>query len=327
MTMTDDDLERLLRRTYREIAARTDETTSPERPDQNAARSRRWQPVLAAAAVVAVVVGGLLALTNRGADAPAAIGEPRHIVPGWIPRADADDGDRRFALTEITSTADVDRLVWSADIGSVTLEYDRSATMMVTGVPATVRDAPAVRTPDGIEWWGPAGGVASLTIEGGVDPGVLDTITRSLVYVDDSVWSTLTATGGFTGDADRPLRAWRIEADAGAFDLLLRGNLHDGFSPTDGMTGWSLDLVGCRTAINYGLSDLRGEPDRALSRTTYTIVARGAPTEVVVSTDGELDRVVSMTSLEPTLDLSVGAIEYVGRSPSAGLSECEAIEP
>ncbi len=328
MTMTDDDVEQLLRRTYREVADRTDATTSPVLPDPDAVRPRRWQPALAAAAVIAVVVGGLLALANRGGEAPAAIGEPRHIVPGWIPRAGPDPSESRFALIEITSTADVDRLVWSADTGSVTLEYDRAAMLMVTGAPATVRDAQAVRTPDGIAWSGPAGGVATVRIEGDVSAQVLDDVVASIIYVDDDMWTELTATAGFVRAEDDPLASWRVGGEHAVLVELI-GDLHDGITVSvadDGSrTGFTPGLQrSCASSVQWSMSrSTAGEPADSFERLGYSVFGQGAVTEVVVSAVGEVDQVIEMTPLRPVLDLSFGTVVYDDRSLGAPLPTCE----
>lgn len=328
-TRSDDELAALLRRTYAAVATRT--TVEPTVPDgdarlvaDDADDATRWRSIAAAAAIVLATVGGLLTLVGRDSDAPAAPDAPRHVAIGGVPMLGEEHGYRRFALTELVSTATYDRLVYAVDDASITLEVG-ALDALPGGDTVITRGTTARRDDDALHWYGPSGRVVSLSWTGDVDPATIAEITRSTVYLDDAAWTTLTAHGGFRPDDD-PLVTWRIEADVD-FDVELRGDLHEGLLLWSGPAGLPIRIDDCLANTNDQTTEYPADPetDPTAGTTGYEIVVPGRADRAVVAVEGRPQRTVELTSLAPVVDLSVGGAVYEGVDPSSELPEvlCE----
>lgn len=311
-TRSNDEMEQLLRRTYSVVAART---TVESRAIGNEAtvapidtsRANRWPILLAAAAVLGVLVGGLLILSSRLENRPAGRGSPVHLAPGWIPRMAGPDGDRPlFPLTELVTTDDgYDRLVYATDSASVTLERFTSGGDLPAGDDVVVRGALGRRSASSLHWIEPGGVRVDVSWEGAVPADLIGTFVDGLLAFDDDLWAEMVDHGGFrpADDISNPLATFRIAADD-PFDVTLVGSLHAGASLRSGPNGFSLPFRGCRTQIDEQIEDLRDRGDRP-GPIGYLVLAPGAPESVEAIADGRRIE-VEMTSLEPTVDASVG---------------------
>ena len=315
------DVEQLLRRTYADVAERTtvapslDDRVVPVAPSIAPTRSGRRQ-ILAAAAVMVLVVGGLLVLANRDAEGPAGRDAPTRILPGWVPRftTPAEGFEPRpLALTELQSDAERDRITYADAVGSITVELDRTRGVPSNGEPVIVRGGPARRTDSTLSWLGPDNAVVEVSWSGAVDDALIDAFVEALAYVDEDTWIEATGTGGFRRAPAESLITVRIDADP-PFDVDVNGDLHSGFSLWFSESGSvALGTGRCSATVNFDTSSR--EPNVA----GYVILAPGDVSTVVVSTDGTEDRRVEVTTLLPLADVAVGGVVYENRTTSAPL--------
>ena len=272
--------------------------------------------LLAAAAVLALVVGGLLVLADRDMEPTTGRDAPTRILPGWVPRFTSPDGGfepRPLALTELRSDAERDRITYANALGSITVELDRIRGVPSDGEPVIVRGGPARRTRSTLSWLGPDAALVEVSWSGAVDDAMIDTFVGALAYVDDDVWVEAAGTGGFRRDPTESLVDVRIDAEP-PFDVDVDGDLHDGFSLRFGQSG--SDALGtgqCSATVNFETSS------RASNGAGYVILAPGDVSSVVVSTDADEDRRVEVTSLLPLADVAVGGVVYDNRSLGAPL--------
>lgn len=320
-----DDVERLLRRTYAEVTERT--TMSPRATSGVVRLSPATAPrlggrhILVAAAMFALVVGGLFALSNRDAEQPAGRDVATRVVPGWVPSLASADGsiDRALILTELHSNPERDRITYANRDASITVELDRTRRVLGDGEPATVRATPGRRTDSSLSWIGPDDAVVEVSWTGSVDETTIDSFVRAIAYVDDDVWIETVGTGGFRRQPPEPLATVRIDADV-PFDVDIVGDLHDGLSLQVGPNGFrSLGTGRCSASVNYETSDLD------TNVTGYVILAPGDAASAVVGAIGNDDRRIDLTSLLPLVDVSIGGVVYDERRPSARLPvvDCE----
>lgn len=317
------DVEAILRRTYAEVAERTVVMPAPTdaatRPAPHSPPGRTaTRRLLAFAAVLALVVGGLIVLANRDAERPAGRGVPTRVVPGWVPRTTSADGDGRpFALTEIDSDAQRDRVTYASAAGSVTVELDRTTTSIPDGSPVVVRGVEGRRTDSSLAWIGPADALVQVTWSGQVSDAMVDSFVQGLAEVDDETWEEVAGTGGFREPTEQPLAQVRVAADE-PFEVGLVGDLHVGLSLRAGPNGFSLGSIdACRAGINYLTSDLDDDV------TGYVVLAPGHIESAVVRPIGNDDRVIEMTSLLPLADVSIGGVVYEERAPNTQLPRVE----
>ena len=318
---TTPDVEQLLRRTYAEVAERTtvgsalDDRVVSVGPSTARTRSVRRQ-ILTAAAVLVLVVGGLLVLADRDVEGPAGRDAPARILPGWVPRFPSPDGGfeaRPLALTELRSDRDRDRITYASAAGSITVDLDRTRGVPSDGEPVIVRGEPGRRTDSTLSWLGPDNAVVEVSWSGAVDDVWIDAFVQALAYVDDDVWIEAAGTGGFRRRPDEPLVNLRIDAEP-PFDVDVNGDLHNGLGLWFGESGSVAVGTGrCSATVNFESSSR--EPDTA----GYVILAPGDVSSVVVGTDGTQDRRVEMTSLLPLADVAVGGVVYENRTTSAPL--------
>ena len=315
-------VEQLLRRTYAEVSARTEVGDTPLFSDDGravarvtpleSAAARRRTPWFAAAAVLVLVVGGLVVLTGRQASAPAGRSAPRHVVPAWIPQVEGDSVSYlRFALTEINVADDVERLTWSTNAASISVTLDRVDASLPDGEAVEVGRTVASRNDDSLSWFGPGGALVTVSWSGAVDATMIDTFVDGLVYADDAMWSELTDHGGFLEDSYSPITSWRIDADPD-FTIELVGNLHEGLALQVGSNGWALPIAECTWGWNDAVIEYPDDPGDP-GRVGYVVLVPGVPDAVTVRASGEPDTVVRLTSLAPTLDVSVGTVVYDNR--------------
>lgn len=330
-----DEVEALLRRTYTEVAARTfvDEATSAGEARVVSPRDRRaatWQRPIAVAAAVVLMIGGLLALIARRADAPATGGEHGHVVIGSLPVTSGEPAGfpTSFALTDVVSTDSLDRLVYASAAASVTLEVT-TASGVPDGEPIEVRGVTGRRAGTSVSWNLPTGGLATLSWSGSIDQDSIDAMLDSLLYVDDDVWRSLWEHGGFR-EFDNAIATWRIPGDR-RFEVALRGNLHDGFTLETGPSGIRLRTPAtttnrCEIHLDYTTSEFSDDP--ASGTAGFQVVTGSAMTTAIVHLGGQPDRVVELTSLQPTIDLAVGGLTYPDVNPNtAPTPTCEGVTP
>jgi hypothetical protein len=322
MSIPSSPVEDLLRRTFAEVAERTTVAAAPAAPHAVPGPARgRWQRQLAAAAaLVVLVVGGLFVLTGRDAERPAGRGTPTRVVPSWGPRFATADGDQRpFALTELTSTAERDRVTYSADAGTLAIELDRTRSSLPDGTPTVVRGTDARRGESSLAWIGPGDAVVEVTWSGEVTDEMVTSFVQAVAEVDDATWAELTATGGFRERSYEALAEVRVDADV-PFTVEIVGDLHEGLSLQLGNSGFRLGYVDrCASSVNDLTSDFEADV------TGYLVLAPGDVEAAVIRPIGDDDRVVEMTSLLPLADVSIGGVVYEGRSPSTQLPrvDCE----
>lgn len=325
-TRSSTDIERLLRRTYADVA---DRTTVPRSGDVSyvdapvgpvpSAAARRWRPLLAVAAVVALVVGGLAVLSGRGAITPSGRAVPRHVAPGSIPRLGIDELGRLFPLTDLVSTENYDRLKYAVDGASVTIEVFRDGVDLPAGDPRMVRGADGVRTSSGIHWLGPDGSVVAVSWNGTVEIEMIDDVIDGMVYLDDGQWEQLIAHGGFRAVDSTAIAGFSIPADERfgideAFEVELVGSLHDGISLRNGPNGFVLPLRQCAAQVDWNVARLRDRAVDEPGRIGYLVLAPGAVRSVRVSIDGTPTD-VELTPLGTIADVSLGGIALDDRLP------------
>lgn len=201
------DIEERLRRTYADVAARTavaDPEDAPlvrmhERPD------RAWlRPGLAAAATIAVVVAGLMALQRSDDRRAGPVDGPSftHALPGYLPVSDPGGPETFLALRRIVT----DGVPETAD----TLEYAGDGVELIITTIATTAplpSAPNTALTDGTPaWidegatelvWHPYAGLEASVRLTGSDEAVLRDVADQLIYVDDAAWASATGNAGF----------------------------------------------------------------------------------------------------------------------------------
>lgn len=324
------DVEDLLRRTYRELAARTTVTGGSVPHDEvrlqpTATSPRRIPPLAAAAAVVSLLVGGLLLLAGRDTSAPAADTVLVHALAGWVPQVPLDDGGTAiFPVTGIVSTDDFDRITWSSDDGVVSVAVDRgSAPDRPTGETVLVRGgtvATRITTAEGgaLTWRERPGAVVTVEWSGDVAAELVEDVVAGVFFVDESIWDRAVATGGF-GAEPRPAVLDR-SVDAGhSVGVGLRGTIHDGFGVEIGNGGYSLPIEDCDVSIDFGRPVDGGRP------TQYLVLGPRAATSAEVSVDGKVVATVELVTVFAGVDLTLGTFE-LDRPVSADLPTAECSE-
>ena len=302
------DVESILRRTYAEVAKQTtvEQPIGGGRgPALVVTATKPWRrQMLAAAAVLVLVVGGLFVLANRGIEQSAGRDGPTRIVPGWAARFTSSDGAfdlRSFALTELTSDSARDRITYASAAGSITAVLDRTRGLPSEGDRVMIRGGQARRTVSTLSWLGPDNALVEVSWSGAVDDSMIDLFVQSLAYVDEDVWSEVAGTGGFRRSLRDPLDALSVDADR-SFDVEIVGDLHQGLQLQVGPNGFlALGVGRCSASVNFETSD----PDAG--EAGYVLLAPGNVTSVVVTTDGD-DRQVDVTSLLPLIDVAIGGV-------------------
>ena len=307
--LTDDDLEHLLRRTYHEVANRTqthaDRRGAPTGSSPASMSHRGWL-LAAAAALVLVGLGAVAVVGTRGSTPSDTIGagDLVHALPTAVPRSSAAAqtlAGMPVALVSSSPTADTIR--YEADDLSVTLTVRRGASeagRAATGTPVTIRNgqpamlnAPASGR-SGELVWADGGLETTISWNGSLLDGTDDIIAMAdgLVYVDAADWATRTAHAGFGAPNDTQIMRRRLPGGA---ELSLEGTLRDerGLSYRVGDVGGTIKAGAC--SVQYGF-DADG----------WSVVARSTDTAARVTfADGDQVDVV----LEPMFP---GAIMSVG---------------
>jgi hypothetical protein len=209
---TDTEMSERLRVTYRTVAAVT-EVTQPERgaappsvvlggptPTTTTTTTPRRGRVAAAvaAAVMVVVAGGVLARWTIGSDAPAA-GSTAALAP-TLRHAALDRVPAGFGLVEISTTADVDRLVFTDGTRTFRLTTDRAAP---SAGPSTGSRLVPVRATVGsihnevLTWTERPGVVVVVDGDGGWTDDELIGVAEDVMMVSTTAWTDLVAADGF----------------------------------------------------------------------------------------------------------------------------------
>lgn len=324
------EVEHLLRRTYAAVAERTavspasnvDEVQlSPSVPTVRRAPSAR---LVASAAAFVVLVGGLLALTGRDGAQPAGRDVSTRILPGLVPNDGPLDGSgdwRPFALTELRTDPDRDRVTYSWYAASISLELDRTRRSLPDGEAVTIRGTQGRRTDSTLSWLGPDGALVEVSWSGEVVDDQIDSFVQGILYVDDDTWLEAAGTGGFRPQStDEAIATVRIDAEV-PFDVELLGNLHEGLAVWLGSSGFIIGgpNIECRPVYN----DLTSDPES--NRIGYAVLAGGDVVAAVVRAIGDDEQRIEMTSLLPLADLSIGGVVYENRRSSSPLPrvDCE----
>jgi hypothetical protein len=309
------DVEDLLRRTYADVAERTTVTHVGDAAVVPLASRRRgsWlRPTLAAAALLALVVSGLVVIAGRSDDRAADTGDLVHAVPSWIPQLGPEGSMRPMRLSAIESSDTVDSLTWSADPGSVTLRTERSAAVGVAGGrPAVASDGDGLATGSPLRWIERTGLELEVAWTGGLPATEIETFVRGIVLVTPDQWRALTARGGFRDEHMEEITRFRIDAEAD-FDVGLVGDLHSGLS-------LEMDNLGMPVAVIdrcYATATTTDDP----ATTGYVVVTPQQTSEVIVTADGETHQ-IAMTPLGPAVPLSVGGL-VLERPVTARYPDC-----
>ena len=316
------DVEALLRRTYAEVAARTAvDAPSEARPVRFAPAGGEspgaWRRLLAAAAVLAVVAGGLVLLANRGAEQSAGRDGATRVLPGWVPLTDVEEANRSFVLVELSSDADRDRIVYGVEGASIGVELDRTRSVLGDGETTTVRGGSARRTDSTLSWIGPDDALLEVFWSGAVDDESVEMFAGSIAYVDEEVWAEFAGTGGFRASDGEPLATIRIDADE-SFDVDIVGDLHGGLWLEVSGGGYSIAHASCAASWNFEVSDM----DERVA--AYIILSTGDFSAATVDVPDGVRR-IELTSLLPLLDVSIGGVVFEDRSSNEGLPDvrCE----
>lgn len=298
------DVEDLLRRTYADVAERTAVTTPGDAvlvPLAERSRASRLRPFLAAAAVLTLVVSGLVLIAGRSDHRAADAGELVHAVPSWVPQLGPEGSMRPMRLSAIESSDTVDVLTLSADAASVTLRVERSAALDVArGRPSVAGDAIG-STGSPLRWTERTGLVLEVAWTGDLPVSEVDAFVRGIVLVTPDQWDELTATGGFRDEDRQELTRFQVDADDD-FDVQLVGDLHGGLYlelENFGVPPAMLDR--CRAQA------LDSTTDDGVATKRYVVLTPGLVTEAVVRATG-VDHVITMTPLGPAVDVSVGGL-------------------
>lgn len=314
------DVEDLLRRTYADVAERTAVTAPGDAvlvPLAGRSRASRLRPYLAAAAVLTLVVSGLALIAGRSDDQVADDGDFVHAVPSWVPHLGTEGSRRPLRLTAIESSDTVDVLTWSADAASVTLRVERSGAVGVAvGRPSTATDSAGSAGGSPLRWTERTGVVLEVAWTGDVPASEIDTFVRGIVLVTAGQWDELTSKGGFRDGDLQELTRFRIEADD-AFDLRLVGDLHGGLHlEQEGFGVPPATLGRCR------VQEVEQATGDGAATKRYVVLTPGQVSEAVVRATG-VDHVVTMTSLGPAVDVSVGGftLERPSWAPNPACTE------
>ncbi len=306
---TDDELENLLRRTYREVANRTQ--ADSERPGvptgtSPASTSRHRWLLAAAAALVMVGLGAVAVVGTRGSAPSDAIGtgDLVHALPTAVPLSSAAAQTRAgMPVALISSSPTADTIRYEADDLTVTLTVHRGASeagQTAGGTPVTIRNghtAALTAEADGRSgelFWADGGLETTISWNGSLLDGTDEIIRMAdgLVYVDDADWATRTAHAGFGAPNDAQIMRRRLPGGA---NLSLEGTLRNerGLSYRIGNVGSTITAGAC--SVQFGF-DVDG----------WSVVARSTDTTAHVTfADGDQVDVV----LEPMFP---GAIMSVG---------------
>ena len=240
---TDDEVESLLRRTYREVANRTqtdpDRRSALEGSSPTSTSPRGWL-LVAAAALVMVGLGAVAVVGNRGGTPSDAIGadELVHALPTAVPRSlAAAQTYANLPVAGISSSPTADVIRYQADDLSVTLTVRRGvvdAIERADGTPVTIRNGHAAMLTteasggSGELVWADRGLETTISWNGSLLDGT-DTIIAmadGLVYVGDADWATRTAHAGFGAPNDDQILRRPLSDGA---ELSLEGTLRSDF--------------------------------------------------------------------------------------------------
>lgn len=330
-----DVVEDRLRRTYEQVAART--VAGDGTSNAPGSESDRRRPVLlAAAALVAVLVTGLVVVSGRDGSAPAGTDDVRHLLPGVVPVLDGDDA-RPLPLTAVESDAETDVLRWATGSG------DALGLVVERGLPELDDTTERLRSRGGrgavrsatddlvVLTWDEVPGVrVEVSSTGRVTADTLDRFVAGLVGADDETWDDVIGRGGFRAIEDRVVSRFRVDADAD-FDVDLVGTIHDGLALEVGPGGLPLPVEGCTVDINFATTpgaDRTPEADRDDGEpdpVDYVVMTPDDVDVVTIRADGVTHQVPTR-SLRPIVDASIGGIR-LNREISDDLPECEAARP
>lgn len=221
-----DDLEARLRRMYSAVANRTAVgSLDTERPSRAAPTEVDVVPIHAAppgrirmfaltAAAAVVLLGGLVLLRPRSADAPSEpAGALRHALPLESPRfiptrfgsvGGIDAPDRTIRLSQIESSATGDVLTYEWDAGGVSIATAQQASSAEPGVDVSIRGGLVARVSDsttGVSLsWFESGVTVTITAFGeqGREVDELVRLANGIAFVDDDAWARATEFAGFS---------------------------------------------------------------------------------------------------------------------------------
>lgn len=308
------DVEDLLRRTYADVAERTtvegrDDVTVVALSTVRDRRTSRW-PLLAAAAVVALVVAGLVVLRRDGTDTAAPVDESTlvHVLPGALP--DADGGVEfgsapALPLIRIDTDAEHDVLEYASDDMSLEISVLRGAAVIDAplGEPNTeLADGTAARltTSSGtaLTWDRTPTMRVTVTMTGAPESTVR-AVADALLYVDAAAWALATDHAGFasTSASDAGIVAeYDLDTET-PLTLHVRGDLHAGFlvaAPSISTGWWS-------------------SPDRCevnASGASLVVVRSPAPGRFLVRVTGMPPQELDVGTRVPGTNWYVDAFEY-----------------
>lgn len=302
------DVDDLLRRTYADVAERTVVTAPGDAsvvPIPRPARTGWLRPALAAAALLALVVSGLVLITGRTDDRASDAGDLVHAVPSWVPHLGPEEFMRPMRLTAIESSGSGDSLTWTADAGTVTLRTERPSTVDVADVadvrPTVASAADGSATGSPLRWTERTSLELEVAWTGEVPATEIDAFVRGIVFVTATQWEELTARGGFRDEDRQELSRFRIDADDD-FDVRLVGDLHDGLYLEQQSFGFPpATLDRCR------VQEVEQATGDGATTKRYVVLAPGQVAAAVVRATG-VDHPVTMTPLGPAVDVSVGGL-------------------
>jgi hypothetical protein len=318
---TTTDVEQLVRRTFAGVAARTTIGAAAAPSEVRLAtvppvRSHgRWRSLAAAAAVAAVVVGGLVVLVGRDASAPSDESDLVHALAARVPQEPlAQGGSVALPITEIVSTGRLDRLTWSADGISVSLIVERgTGTEPATGVRTTIRGSTTAfrteRTDGGeLRWIERPGVGVTVRWSGDVDKALVDDTVAGIFFVDDDTWRRAIDRAGFAAFGEPLLEGTMTLGDR--TDVELRGNIAEGYDIGIGPYGHDLPVADCSAVFEMMPSSGPDGPTR------YLVLGPRGAVAAQVTVVGRPPVTVDLVPAFRGLDLTIGIAEFDPPPPS-----------
>lgn len=324
-----DDLDARLRRMYSAVADHTAITTEGDLHDSvddmrpvpiRSARTGLLRRSLLAAAAAALLIGGLVLIAPRGAQAPAepAGSSYRHPLPLVRPEfrpmsgtETADTGPGVLRLSRIESSADGDELTYEWDRGGVSISTTGRPPTFASGRIVVRGEAvgKATETTDAtsLTWLDETGITVTVSAFGEQDRSVdqLVSIADGMVFVDDEVWGRAIAYAGF--------------ARSDTLD-----DLGDGWTLSGSLQSGQLSI----NRGSYGFSGSIGESGRCAvyvddpGRDRWFAVADGRTDSVIVTLPTGTAMVVSLRRL-PGTNLAVGDFTTAPLGEARPTASCE----
>jgi hypothetical protein len=313
------DVEALLRRTYADVAARTEVdgriADVPVRQIDAARRSRPTWTLAAAAALVVVTTGALFVVARGDERAATDDRDLIHAIPTYVPRPDAGvNGLDHLPVTALSSSDEQDRIDYASESLSISVVVDRAAIPELDGRAVTVRNAQIAQiagddTAGALRWQVRPDLTVTIEWDGSVQDGTeaIAGMIDGLVLVDTATWERVVDHAGFAAPGEQLVRR-RIDG----LDVVLEGSIQSDLEFRVGNIGWTAPRHAQCRAINNG------------DNMTWIVVSPFTVGTVQAVFDDGVELAAELEQLSPGSDFGIAVVRRErARQPTEPSVTCE----